>query len=341
MRPDEDLLIVIPTLDEQRRIVEVIETLRSDPACARALIVVADGGSKDRTLALVKELASKDENLEMIDASPRGIPGGINLAVRMFGGSRKLLVRIDAHAQYPKHYVSRLINTLLAERADLVVVRMRAQGETCFEMAAATAQNTFLGTGGAPHRIGARSGWVDHGHHALFLLGKFMGIGGYDEFFDNKKLRSAEDVDFDARLWDSGGRIWLANDIEVTYFPRSSSLALLKQYYAYGYGRGMMFKRHLSRIKSRHLILPVIAPTVALSALGATLWWPLVLPAIAWSSTCLLCGSLATSSKGWCARFSGVPAAIMQFGWSAGFLVAVLSMDEPPQIPIPLKFGRD
>jgi succinoglycan biosynthesis protein ExoA len=226
MRPDEDLLIVIPTLDEQRRIVEVIETLRSDPACARALIVVADGGSKDRTLALVKELASKDENLEMIDASPRGIPGGINLAVRMFGGSRKLLVRIDAHAQYPKHYVSRLINTLLAERADLVVVRMRAQGETCFEMAAATAQNTFLGTGGAPHRIGARSGWVDHGHHALFLLGKFMGIGGYDEFFDNKKLRSAEDVDFDARLCDSGGRIWLANDIEVTYFPHPDGGAI-------------------------------------------------------------------------------------------------------------------
>ena len=101
---------------------------------------------------------------------------------------------------------------------------MRSEGENCFQRAAAVAQNSVLGTGGAAHRRSGEEGFVDHGHHALFDLKQFDSVGGYDD-----TLSHNEDAEFDIRLTRAGGRIWLTRAIEVTYFPRSHPLALYRQ----------------------------------------------------------------------------------------------------------------
>jgi succinoglycan biosynthesis protein ExoA len=207
-----DVLIVIPSLNEEVHIETVIASLQADRRCSEALIVVSDGGSSDQTVAIVERIGSTDPRVRVLTTVKRlSIGASVNRAVECFGHGRTWLIRLDAHAGYPRDYASRLIAKAIETGAMSVVTPMFTRGDTCFQRAAAAAQNSFLGTGGAAHRLLNRGGWVEHGHHAIFDLERFRKLGGYDGEFN-------EDAEFDRRLVKSGGRIWLADDLVITTF---------------------------------------------------------------------------------------------------------------------------
>ena len=131
----------------------------------------------------------------------------------------------------PRLYFA-LLEALARTGADSVVVPMDAVGVGCFQRAVAWVVDTPLGSGGSAHRGGKRSGFVDHGHHAAFKAARFRELGGYDEAFSHN-----EDAEFDRRLADAGGRIWLDADIRIGYFPRATPGALWRQYWNYGRAR--------------------------------------------------------------------------------------------------------
>jgi succinoglycan biosynthesis protein ExoA len=309
-----DVLIVIPSLNEEARIESVIATLQADRRCNEALIVISDGGSSDETVAIVERIRSSDPRVRVLTTVKRlSTSASVNRAVECFGQERTWLVRLDAHAGYPRDYASRLVAKAIETGATSVVAPMFTHGETCFERAAAAAQNSFLGTGGAAHRLLNRGGWVEHGHHAMFNLERFRKLGGYDD-----KLKFNEDAEFDRRLTKSGGRIWLADDLTITYFPRSNTISLFWQYVNHGRGRAHTFARHGGRKRIRHFILPSIAPIVILG-LFAPLYWPLAVPASGWLFTCLSYGLvLGIRQKDICAAGSGYNAIVMQLAWSLG-----------------------
>ena len=104
------------------------------------------------------------------------------------------------------------------------------------------AQNSKLGNGGAAHREVGGSGFIDHGHQALFDLPTFLSFGGYDETFSHN-----EDAEFDYRLARAGGKIWLCSEAVANYFPRLTPLALAKQYFGHGQGRAQTILKHKAR----------------------------------------------------------------------------------------------
>jgi succinoglycan biosynthesis protein ExoA len=315
-----DVLIVIPSLNEEAHIESVIATLQADRRCSEALIVVSDGGSSDQTVAIVKRIGSNDPRVRVLTTVKRlSIGASVNRAVECFGHGRTWLARLDAHAGYPKDYVSRLIAKAIETGAKSVVTTMFTRGDTCFQRAAAAAQNSFLGTGGSAHRLLNRGGWVEHGHHAIFDLERFRELGGYDGEFN-------EDAEFDWRLIKSGGRIWLADDLVVTYFPRSNTISLFRQYVNYGRGRARTFIRHGGRKRIRHFILPSIAPIITLGFL-APLYWPVALPVSAWLFACLSYGLvLGIRQRDVCAAASGYAAIVMQLAWSLGHWREIISI---------------
>jgi succinoglycan biosynthesis protein ExoA len=315
-----DILIVIPSLNEEAHIESVIATLQADRRCSEALIVVSDGGSSDQTVAIVERIASTDPRVRALTTVKRlSIGASVNRAVECFGHGRSWLVRLDAHAGYPKEYASRLVAKAIETGASSVVTPMFTRGNTCFQRAAAAAQNSFLGTGGSAHRLLNRGGWVEHGHHALFNLEWFRKLGGYDAVFN-------EDAEFDRRLIKSGGRIWLADDLVITYFPRNSAISLFRQYVKHGRGRAHTFFRHGGRKRIRHFILPSIAPVVILGFL-APFYWPLAVPASAWLFACLSYGFLlGIRKKDVCAAASGYAAIVMQLAWSLGHWREIISI---------------
>jgi succinoglycan biosynthesis protein ExoA len=133
--------------------------------------------------------------------------------------------------------------------AESVVVSMTARGVTCFQKAAAAAQNSRLGNGGSAHRRLAEGRFVDHGHHALMNINAYRSVGGYDETFTHN-----EDAELDARLIAAGYRIYLCPGADITYYPRTSLTSLFRQYRNFGRGRAMTILKHRMKPKLRQMI---------------------------------------------------------------------------------------
>jgi succinoglycan biosynthesis protein ExoA len=213
---------------------------------------------------------------------------------------------------------------------------MYTLGKTCFQKAAAAAQNSVLGTGGSAHRSANQEGcYVDHGHHALMNIALFRQVGGY-----NAAMSHNEDAELDHRLG-RHGKIWLEPSCMITYYPRSSPAALWRQYYNYGKGRAQTIQLHRLRPKIRQLV-PLLAPAACAFAVAAPLaGWPfgllLLLPLIGWLGLCGTLGLLiGLRHRSACEAASGVAAAIMHLAWGLGFLGQLLGGRKPTPAPAPL-----
>jgi succinoglycan biosynthesis protein ExoA len=320
LAPPDRAFAVIPCLNEAAHIAGLIGHLLDDPAWRDPLVVVADGGSTDGTVEIVRAMAAEDLRVRLVENPRRLQSAAVNLAAARHGRGRRWMVRVDAHAGYPRAYVSSLIEEARRTGAASVVVAMDTVGRGGFQSAAAAAQNSVLGTGGSAHRSAGASGWVDHGHHALFDLEHFFAVGGYDESF-----RANEDAEFDVRLGRGGGRIWLSDAVRVTYYPRATARALFRQYLHYGRGRARTLLRHRVRPKLRQMLPVAVAPAAVLAPFG--LVEPaLALPAAVWLGGCLGLGALLGVKTGSRAAIaSGAAAAVMHLAWSIGFWQQLLS----------------
>lgn len=320
-----DVLIVIPCLNEERMLPQLLAWLQATNA--EACVVVADGGSSDSSRAIVTSAMSTWLNLHLLDNPQRIQSSGVNLAVERFGEGRRWLVRIDAHAQYPHDYISILVDSAMRRNAESVVVPMVTMSNACFQMAIAAAQNSVLGTGGSPHRHIGEGRFVDHGHHALMRLDSFRGVGGYDPTFSHN-----EDAEFDVRLRAAGYRIWLEPSAAVQYYPRTNAKALWLQYFRFGKGRARTILKHRITPKPRQALPLFIAPLVlaALLALPASFFWrPAILlatPALAWACISLTAGLLlALRKRSKCTLGAGIAMMIMHAAWSCGFWSQIVS----------------
>jgi succinoglycan biosynthesis protein ExoA len=310
------LLIVIPCLNEAAHLPALLDYLRADPAARDARIVVADGGSTDKSRAIVSAYAEQDPRVILLPNEKRIQSAAVNLAVRTYGDASPRFVRIDAHGAYPADFLSRLREAQTESGAASVVIAMRAKAHTqsCFQKANAAAQNSILGAGGSAHRKSGARRFVDHGHHALFVTETFRAAGGYDESFTHN-----EDAELDVRLAALGGRILLAGDIVMDYFPRAEARALWRQYYMFGRGRAKNVRKHKLTLKARQALPLIIAP-ITLLALAAPLWLWAGLPFAAYAVLCLSFGlMLGVRAKSLCAAAAGLPALIMHAAWSAGY----------------------
>jgi succinoglycan biosynthesis protein ExoA len=325
--PLSSVLVVLPCLNEAMNLPAILDALLRDEPAEGLLIVVADGGSTDGTIEVVERAAARDPRVKLLRNARRLQSAGVNLAATLFGEGRDWLIRMDAHAEYPPGFVSRLVETGLAVGADSVVTSMITLGRTCFQRAVASAQNSRLGTGGAAHRRRSGGEWVDHGHHALFALATFRAVGGYDESF-----AANEDAELDVRLARSGGRIWLAGDLAITYHPRATLVSLFRQYLRHGSGRARTILRHKLRPRVRQALPILVAPSVAL--LASTPYFPiLAAPAAIWASVCVVYGAwLGVRQRRPCTLMAGAAAMVMHLAWSCGFWSRILR--GPPRLGI-------
>jgi len=246
------ILAVIPALNEARHIETCIRSLLAGSPALRAVpVVVADGGSSDDTAAIVERLKTGFPNLGLLHNPKRLQAAALNLAAAGAPDGAAILVWRDAHSIYPENFILDVAQSLADTGAASLVIPMDAAGETFFEKANAWIVDAPLGSGGAAHRGGSASGWVDHGHHAGFDLGWHRRIGGYDETFSHN-----EDTEYDTRLTRAGGRIYLDSGIGIKYIPRGDIRRLRAQDDGYGRGRARNALKHGFRLKLRQTAPP-------------------------------------------------------------------------------------
>jgi succinoglycan biosynthesis protein ExoA len=317
----EHILTVIPCLNEEDYLERLVRQLVAAGKTLPMRIVIADGGSSDRTPHIARNLTAQNPNVLLLDNPKRAQGAAVNLAVAAYGDQAEFLIRIDAHADYPDDYCQTLIEEARKTGAASVVGAMNTAGKTWFQQAAAAAQNSKLGNGGSAHRIIGWDGkWADHGHHALMRIDAFRAVGGYDESFSHN-----EDAELDARLQKAGFKIWLTGKTALTYYPRSAPISLFRQHVRFGYGRARNILKHRAWPKFRQLAPAAVLPAVLL-ALLKSICWIAALPLALWSTFCLGYG-IALSIKAGDIRIAaaGPAAMLMHFGWSIGFWQAMLA----------------
>lgn len=313
------ILAVIPCLNEDKHIDGVVRHLVAHTQLLSIQIVIADGGSADRTIELAKALAAEFSNVVYLHNPKKLQSAAVNLAVETYGADAQWLIRLDAHAGYPDDYCQILIAEAIATQAASVVVGMDTQGTGFWQGAAAAAQNSKLGNGGSAHRkAGASGSFVDHGHHALMQIDAFRAVGGYDDSFSHN-----EDAELDHRLGKAGYKIWLTSKTDLVYYPRSTPIALYRQYFRFGKGRARTILKHKIIPKLRQMIPAAVAPA-ALLFLLAPLHWLAAVPLLAWAFLCLAYGALlAVKAKNPRVAMAGPAAMLMHMGWSFGFWVGM------------------
>jgi len=314
----EHILIAVPTLNEEAHIETCIRSLMTgDARLADVKLVVADGGSTDRTVELVTALSHEFPNVSVIENPKRLQSAAINkVAASAAGTDVKYLVRCDAHSIYPPGFVTDVADAMVRTEAASVVVCMDAVGTSCFQKANAWIVDTPLGSGGSAHRGGTASGYYDHGHHAGFDIEHFRSIDGYDESFSHN-----EDAEYDHRLALAGGKIWLDADIRLSYLPRATVRSLAKQYYAYGRGRARNLMKHKAKPKLRQLA-PVVNLLALVGAGGAAMIFPVFTAYPAFYVAALVAASayMAIKHRSACGLLAGLASGTMHIAWAAGFL---------------------
>lgn len=106
--------VIIPTLNEEQTIEEVIDMVKAVRLSARLSIMVIDGGSTDATLDICKR-----KNVKVVLQKGRGKGNAMREAVNQTEAD--VVVFIDGDGTYPVNDMGSLILPLLDDKADMVV----------------------------------------------------------------------------------------------------------------------------------------------------------------------------------------------------------------------------
>ena len=257
MSVQKTVSVIVPCYNEEGTILLLLDALIQQTYPLEAMeVVIADGMSTDHTRRVISEFQAfhPDFSLRIIDNEKRAIPSGLNRAIESAGGH--YIIRLDAHSVPDHDYIERCISALDQDLGDNVggVWNIQAGAATWIARSIATAASHPLGVGDALYRIGAKAQIVDTVPFGAFRRDLALAIGLYDE-----SLLTNEDYEFNTRIRQQGGKIWLDPSIKSKYYARSSITALAKQYWRYGFWKAQMLKRYPKTIRWRQLLPPLLS----------------------------------------------------------------------------------
>jgi succinoglycan biosynthesis protein ExoA len=321
---DPFVTVAMPCLDEEAYVESCLASVfAQDYAADRFEVVVADGGSRDRTRDILHAVAQREPRLRVIDNPKRLQAPALNAALAAARGD--VLVRMDVHCEYAPDYLRRAVEVLEANGATNVGGAQRAKAKSTFQRALTAALRSPIAVGGAKYRNAEAEGYVDTVFLGTFRTADLRELGGWDE-----EAATNEDAELNQRILARGGRIYLSRSIVVHYYPRDSFRALYKQYFRYGLGRARTTLKHRGLPTLRPLAPFALVLTALVTALLAPLRPLFLLGAAGYTVACLLEAlrvgrDLRAGERLLCAACFPVIHAAHGLGFATGLLRAVTS----------------
>jgi glycosyltransferase involved in cell wall biosynthesis len=234
---------------------------------------VLDGMSDDGTREIVARYADRHTAIRMVDNPHRIVSTGLNLGIAESSGA--VILRMDAHAEYPPHYVSRLLQVLVDEHADNTggVCDTRPGSSTLMAKALAAAMSSPFGVGASYFRVGSnRIREVDTVPFGCYRREVFHRIGTFDE-----ELARNQDDELNARLRKHGGKILLVPDVVIGYYARANLRQVMSMFYQYGLFKPLVVKKVGGPATIRQFMPVAFVLVIFILTLGAAVWSPLLI----------------------------------------------------------------
>ena len=223
------LSVIVPIYNEERFIEACVASLLAQDFPQEEMeLLLVDGASTDRTPELLEKLAREHPSVIRVLQNPKRIQSAaMNLGAKAARGT--YLIRVDAHADYPPNYFSRCVSLMEETGAQNVGCIWNTQGKTPKAQMIAMMLTSPFGVGGAAFRTGGKSGWVDTVPFGTFRKDYYESIGGFDE-----RLARSEDNEINYRIRKNGGKIYMTDEMAVTYYCRETVSALGRMAFANG-----------------------------------------------------------------------------------------------------------
>jgi succinoglycan biosynthesis protein ExoA len=258
--PENELVTVImPARNEEQAIGAALDSVLGQ-TYRELQFVVIEGGSTDRTRALIEQAQAQDARIEIVTNPRPGIPVSLNLGLAAARG--RWLVRVDAHSTVPPTYVADLVARLREGTWAGVGGIKPGVGITPAGRAIAAAMSSRFGVGNSKYHYATSEIEVDHLPFGAYPVDLLREVGGWDE-----TLVANEDYELDYRLRQRGGRLLLDPRVVIAWHCRQSVPDLYRQYVRYGRGKADVAMLHPTSLSPRHVVAPALVAWLVVAGL--------------------------------------------------------------------------
>jgi glycosyltransferase involved in cell wall biosynthesis len=235
MKPDNQyknvkISIICPCCNEEEHIESCINSILAQDFPKENLeFFIVDGRSTDKTREMISGYTTKYAFVHLLDNPDRTVPYALNIGIREAKG--EVIMRIDAHSNYPKNYVSVLVKYLFELNVDNVggVWNIIPANSTARAISIAVGSSHPFGVGNSMFKIGTNKMMeVDTVPFGCYRRDVFERIGYFDE-----ELTRNQDNEFNARLKNAGGKIYLIPEVVINYMARDTWRKTYRMYYQY------------------------------------------------------------------------------------------------------------
>ena len=232
--------IICPVFNEEKYIEAcIVSILEQDYPKEAMEVLFIDGNSTDNSTGIIKRYTAQYSFLKLLNNHERIVPYALNNGLEAAKG--EVIMRLDAHCTYPTNYISELVRYLYQLNADNVggVWNTQPAKDTPICQAIAFASSHPFGVGGSMHKIGAskimETDTVPFGCYKREIFDK-TGL------FDTDLVRNQDD-EFNGRLLNLGGKIYLIPQVIINYTARDTLCKMRKMYYQYGLYKPLVNKK--------------------------------------------------------------------------------------------------
>ena len=247
--------IIIPCRNEEKFMEKVIKSLLNQTYPKDKLeVFFVDGLSTDKTMEIIQRYSKKHPFIKVLINPYKYVPHAMNTGIKNATGD--IIIRMDAHSEYPEDYVEKLVYWLEKLKADNVG-GIWITVPPCNSLKAKAISLTlshFFGVGNSLFRITKnlkQPTEADTVPFGCYPKEVFDRIGLY-----NEKLIRNQDIELNKRLKNMGGKIYLVPDVKIKYYCRDNWSKLWKNNFENGKWVILTayYTRDLSSLSLRHFI---------------------------------------------------------------------------------------
>lgn len=210
------ITVIVPCRNEAEFIQRCLDSIiRNEYPHDRMEISVVDGVSEDGTWQIIEKYSAKYAFIQGLRNPQMITPVALNVGIKNSTG--QIIFRVDAHAMLSPDYLRLCVEALISSAADNVGGTMETLPSTSGIVAKAIAMSIShpFGVGNSPFRVSRNTAALtDTVFGGCYRRQVFDRIGLF-----NEKLPRGQDMEFNRRLCNAGGRILLDPHIKNAYYP--------------------------------------------------------------------------------------------------------------------------